>query len=302
MICSLCPRRCGARRERDYGEGYCGMGTEPVVARAALHHWEEPCISGSRGSGTVFFSGCTLGCVFCQNYEISAKRFGKKISVRRLADIFRELESQGAHNINLVNPTHFVPAIAEAFSLYRPGIPVVYNSSGYESRQTLSMMNGLVDIYLPDLKYIESGVSEKYSHAPDYFFHASQAVGEMLRQTGSPVYDENGMMTRGTLVRHLILHQNTKNSILVLRWLAEHYPHAPVSLMAQYLPMGRAQEYPEINRIITKREYEKVLAALFDSGLDGFVQERASAKKDFVPSFLLEGVEENKKEGKEEVK
>ena len=264
------------------------MGTLPRVARAALHRWEEPCISGTRGSGTVFFSGCPLGCVYCQNYALSHGGEGREVSVERLSGIFRQLEEQGAHNINLVNPTHFAPAIARALRLRRPSVPVVYNSGGYERVETLRSLEGLIDVYLPDLKYLSPELSRRYSKAENYPEAAKAAIAEMLRQTGPARFDADGMLLRGTLVRHLILPSNTKNSAEVLRYLAEQ--NVLVSLMAQYVPCGKAGEYPEINRRITKREYEKVQELLFSLGLDGYVQERSSATKDFIPSFRLEGV------------
>ena len=268
------------------------MGVNPKIARAALHFWEEPCISGTRGSGTVFFSGCTLRCVFCQNYEISSKEKGKVISVQRLAEIYRELEAQGAHNINLVNPTHFVPAITESLKIYRPAIPIVYNSSGYERVETLRMLEGMVDIYLPDLKYADDQKARRYSGVSDYFIHARRAIAEMARQTGAPELDENGILQKGTVVRHLILPENTRNSMEALSWLAENLPEQVwVSLMGQYIPCGRADQYPEINRRITPREYRKVQDFLFSLPLEGFVQELSSAQKDYIPSFELEGVE-----------
>ncbi len=293
--CTLCPRSCGAAREEASGSGFCGMGADPVVARAALHFWEEPCISGKRGSGTVFFTGCSLKCVFCQNYQISTKReVGKSVSVQELSDIFDRLAAQGAHNINLVNPTHFALPIAEALHLCKPQVPVVYNSGGYESLKTLQMLDGLVDIYLPDLKYMDDALAAKYSGAPDYVESATAAILEMVRQTGPARFDADGMMTRGTIVRHLILPGNTRNSIAALDWLAANLPEGVmVSLMAQYTPCGRAPEFPEINRRVTKREYEKVQEHLFALNLDGFVQERNSASQSFIPPFNLEGVSGN---------
>ena len=268
------------------------MGAEPVVARAALHRWEEPCISGTRGSGTVFFSGCSLKCVFCQNYEISTlKAVGKTVNARELAEIFSRLAEQGAHNINLVNPTHFAAPIAEALRLQKPPVPVVYNSGGYESLETLKMLEGLIDIYLPDLKYAENSLARELSAAPDYVERARETVLEMARQTGPAVLDGDGVMQKGTIVRHLILPGHTKNSIAVLDWLAQNLPQGVlVSLMAQYVPCGRAAEFPEINRRITAREYRKVEEHLFSLGLDGFVQELSSAKQAFIPPFDLEGV------------
>ena len=290
--CTLCPRKCGALREDTAGHGFCGMGADAVVARAALHFWEEPCISGMRGSGTVFFTGCSLKCVFCQNYSISTERaVGKIVTVEELAEIFDRLAAQGAHNLNLVNPTHFALPIAGALRLRRSRIPVVYNSGGYENPKTLRMLEGLVDVYLPDFKYADSVLAGTYSGAPDYVETAKTAILEMARQTGPAQYDAEGLMTRGTLVRHLILPGHTRNSIAALDWLAEHLPEGvPVSLMAQYIPCGRAAEFPELNRPITKREYEKVQQHLFDLDLDGFVQERTSASSRFIPSFNLEGI------------
>ena len=276
------------------------MGLSPKIARAALHRWEEPCISGKNGSGAIFFSGCGLQCVFCQNEEISFKKQGKTVTPERLAEIFRELVTQGAHNINLVTASHFVEAVLEALRRYRPPVPVVYNSSGYETLETLRRLEGWVDIYLPDLKYVRPEVSARYSGASDYFQYASAAVKEMARQTGPSVFDENGMLQKGTLVRHLILPGNTRNSIEVLDWLKENLPNTQVSLMAQYVPCGRAAEYPEINRPITRREYQKVLDHLFFLGLDGYVQERAAARKAYIPAFSLEGVEAPAKDTKEE--
>lgn len=290
--CGLCPRRCGARRGANFGSGFCGMGADAVVARAALHYWEEPCISGTHGSGAVFFTGCPLGCAYCQNYCISSeKKTGKAVTPEELAKIFQRLVSQGAHNINLVTATHFVPAILQAFSIWKPTVPVVYNCGGYENVSTLKMLEGFVDIYLPDFKYAESGLAASLSHAPDYPDTARAAIREMVRQTGPAVYDENGMMKRGTLVRHLILPGHTRNSIAVLDWLKKDLPQGvPVSLMAQYVPCGKAAEFPELNRRITKREYQKVQDHLFDLNLDGYVQERESASKNYIPSFNLEGV------------
>ena len=289
--CVACPRRCGAQRSRELGAGFCGGGLFPKVARAALHAWEEPCISGTRGSGAVFFSGCGLGCVFCQNQEISRGQKGAVITPKRLAAIFQELVEQGAHNINLVTAGHFVEAVLEALRHYRPPVPVVYNSSGYEALETLRRLEGWVDVYLPDLKFVRQEVSSRYAGAPDYFAYASAAIREMARQTGPAVFDKEGLLVRGTIVRHLILPGNTRNSIEVLNWLKENLPGVPVSLMAQYIPCGDAARYPEINRTITRREYQKVLDHLFSLGLDGYVQDRSAARRAYVPSFSLEGVE-----------
>lgn len=285
-ICSLCPRNCHAERNAEGGKGYCRMGTMPRIARAAPHFWEEPCISGTRGSGTIFFSGCVLSCVFCQNQKISASGYGKTISVHQLIEYVKRLEEQGVHNINLVSPTPYIESILEAFTQYRPAVPIVYNTGGYEKPETIRRLDGIVSVYLPDLKYIRSDLSQRYSGAADYFEFAAPAIQEMVRQTGKPQLDEEGILQKGTIVRHLILPQNTKNSIEVLRYLDKTYSdRILVSLMGQYTPMGSAQRYPEINRCITPREYEKVLAVLEALSLDGFAQELDSAGTQYVPDF-----------------
>ncbi len=298
VSCTLCPRRCGVPRSAQGGQGVCGMGTTVVLGRAALHHWEEPCISGNRGSGTVFFSGCGLRCLYCQNASISQDGAGRPITVARLAEIFAELEAQGAHNINLVTPTHFVPQILEALALHRPGIPIVYNTSGYESVDTLRMLEGNVDIYLPDCKYIEPAMAERYSGAPDYVAVNSAALIEMCRQTGAPRYDAQGLLLSGTLVRHLVLPGMAAQSMRILNWLAEYLPRGtPVSLMAQYTPAGRALEDPLLKRPITKREYDSVVAHLHAIGLTaGYVQERTAQDPAFIPLFDGTGVSAERKD------
>ena len=290
MICTLCPRNCGAERTAESGAGVCRMGTQPKIARAALHMWEEPCISGTRGSGAVFFSGCGLRCVFCQNEAISQQGEGKIVTPERLAEIFRELEAQGAHNINLVTAAHFVPAVLEALSLYRPNIPIVYNSSGYESIETLRMLSGVVDIYLPDYKYIDPNMAAMLSGARDYPEVAFAAIAEMIRQTGAPVYDENGMMQRGTLIRHLVLPGLTGDSMKILTRIRDEFPGIPVSLMGQYTPCGRALSISGMDRKIKKKEYARVLAHMEAIGLDGYRQELGSADGAFIPSFDETGV------------
>ena len=285
-ICKLCPRECGAERLDDSGKGYCHQGTLPKVARIAPHFWEEPCISGERGSGAIFFSGCVMSCVFCQNSKISTGGYGKIISVKELSEHIRRLEDMGVHNINLVSPTPYIESIIECFEIYKPKIPIVYNTGGYEKVETLQRLDGIVDIYLPDMKYARGDVAKKYSNAEDYPETALKAISEMVRQTGDPEFDGKGMMKKGTIVRHLILPQNTKNSIMVLDLLKEHFgDEILVSLMAQYTPLGNAERFPEINRKITSREYAKVLEHFEETGLDGFVQELSSAKKDYVPEF-----------------
>ncbi|MDO5378754.1 MAG: radical SAM protein [Clostridia bacterium] len=293
MICTLCPRNCRAERTDEAGKGLCGAGTMPRVARAALHRWEEPCISGTRGSGTVFFSGCALRCAFCQNEAISHGGTGENVSVRRLADIFRELEGQGAHNINLVTAAHFVPQVIEALCLYRPRVPIVYNSSGYERVETLRMLDGVIDVYLPDYKYIDPAMAGLLSGAPDYPEIAWAAIKEMRRQTGPAVYDEAGMMTRGTLVRHLLLPGLVGDCMKILARIRDELPGTPVSLMGQYMPCGRARSIPGMNRRVTRREYDRALAYMEAIGLDGYRQELAAASEAFVPDFNLEGVQES---------
>lgn len=289
-LCTICPRQCRAQRTKTENHGgYCGMPAQPVAARAALHFGEEPCISGTRGSGTVFFSGCSLGCVFCQNDSISHKRNGKPISTERLADIFRELEQSGAHNINLVNPTHYALSIRKALELYRPNIPILYNTSGYERVETLKMLDGLVDVYLPDCKYVDAELSSALSDASDYFLYASAAIQEMARQTGPVMLDENGIAQKGTIVRHLVLPGHTKNSIEVLDWLAT-IEHIWVSLMFQYTPCGDLSRHKELQRPLTRRECDKVWGHLSDLGLNGYVQDRESNGTEMIPAFDLTGV------------
>ncbi len=287
MNCKLCPRMCG--RERD-GGAPCHSGEEMRIARAALHFWEEPPISGKNGSGAVFFAGCPLGCRYCQNYDISRGITpGRAVTPEELGGIFFDLAAQGAHNINLVTATQFVPGVRRALLYRKPPVPVVYNTSGYERRETLRALEGLVDIYLPDFKYAEGGLAKDLSGAWDYPETAIKAIHEMVRQAGPPEYDENGMMKRGVLIRHLILPGHTKNSIAVLELIAREFPGIPVSLMAQYTPWGQARDgipgYPELSRGITKRELLKVQDALFELGLEGFVQSRKARGAQFIPEF-----------------
>ena len=291
MKCSLCPRRCNAERTNDQNlNGFCKMPLLPRVARAALHFWEEPCISGNNGSGTVFFSGCTLDCAFCQNYDISHGGFGKQITYQRLADIFKELEDRGAHNINLVTPTHFVPAIIRALDIYKPKIPVVYNSGGYDSVEEIRALKGYVDIFLMDFKYLSGERAALYSGAPDYPEHAAAAIKECYLQ--QPVCDfGDGIMQKGLIVRHLLLPQGTNEAIRVFDWVRENTPDAYFSIMSQYTPCGRAENMPIINRRVTKREYEKVLTYICDSDFENvYFQERESSDKKYIPPFDLSGV------------
>lgn len=286
MICNLCPRKCNACRTEHQGNGFCGAGTLPVVARVAPHFGEEPCISGTKGSGTVFFSGCTLKCVYCQNYEISDGHKGRAVTPKELADCYKRLEQQGVHNINLVTADHYVNAVAESLDIYKPSVPVVYNCSGYTSPKTLSILDGLVDIYLPDFKYSDDALAIKYSSAPNYVNTATAAIKEMIFQVGTPVIDEDGMMKKGVIVRHLILPSHTKNSLGVLDIIKRSYDkQVLVSLMCQYVPVNKAHDFPKINRTITRREYEKVKSELYALGLDGFTQDLTSASTDFIPDW-----------------
>ncbi|MCM1365481.1 MAG: 4Fe-4S cluster-binding domain-containing protein [Faecalibacterium sp.] len=268
------------------------MSENFVVARAAKHMWEEPCISGTNGSGTVFFSGCNLRCAYCQNYEISHGCFGKEISDEHLMKIFDNLIESGVHNINLVNPTHYAVRLAKVLSEYHSPVPVVYNSSGYESVETLKMLEGLVDIYLPDFKYISGDRAEKYSHAPNYFERVSESVIEMKRQMPSDVFSPDGMMQKGLIVRHLILPKNTNQSLKIIDWIKENLgKQTIVSLMAQYTPCGQIENFPELQRKITAREYEKVVSYLEEAELENaFIQQLESAEKQFIPSFDLTGI------------
>jgi len=290
MICTLCPRNCRSERTAREGRGVCGVGTMPKIARAALHMWEEPCISGTRGSGAVFFSGCGLKCIFCQNEAISHGGEGEYVTPARLAEIFRELEAQGAHNINLVTAAQFAPAVIEALELYRPDIPIVYNSSGYESVDTLKMLEGYVDIYLPDFKYIDGQMAKLLSGPADYPQVAMAAIAEMLRQTCPAVYDEDGMMLHGTQIRHLVLPGLTGDSMKILSTIADEFPGAAVSLMGQYVPFGKALDMPGLNRRLKKKEYARVLAHMEMIGLEGYRQELESASEAFVPAFDGTGV------------
>lgn len=294
--CELCPRRC--RAERSKGGGFCGMGERVVAARAGLHMWEEPCISGKSGSGAVFFSGCVMRCKFCQNNEISREKKGKEISEERLCEIFLELEEHGALNINLVNPTHFVPQIIRSLERAKKQglrVPVVYNSGGYERVETLKTLEGLVDIYLPDVKYFSDELAVRLSSAPRYFEIAMSAVSEMVRQTGKPVFDESGeILRKGTIVRHLVLPNCYKDSVEVIKRVGERFGGEILfSLMSQYTPFGEVKTNPDfakMNRRITTFEYEKALDAVLEAGLQGFMQEKSSAKEEYTPSFDLTGI------------
>ena len=281
--CYLCPRMCSV--DRSVARGFCGMGEAPVIARAALHRWEEPCISGTRGSGTVFFSGCTLRCIFCQNHAISREGLGVEVSEDYLRAAFERLIGEGAHNINLVTPTHFLPAILRA--LEQPlCVPVVMNTGGYERVETLRRLDGRMDVYLPDLKYADDELGRRLSGAPDYFTHASRALIEMARQVGAPQYDAEGIMTRGMIVRHLVLPGHLGNTFRALRFIKSELPAGtPVSLMAQYTPCVETP-YRALNRRLSRLEYDTVVNEMIRLGLsDGYVQELESADAEFIPPF-----------------
>ena len=293
--CTLCPRECHA--DRLHGKaGVCGVSGSGILgARAALHMWEEPCISGETGSGAVFFSGCPLRCVYCQNYAIAHGEAGKEISVGRLAEIFLELQEKQAANINLVTPTHYTPQIIEAVTLAQDqglAIPIVYNCGGYEKLRTLRMLEGIVDIYLTDFKYMEPETAGRYSHAPDYPAVVKAALSEMVRQTGDAQFLENGMMRRGVIVRHLLLPGHLKEAKAVVSYVHETYgDQVFLSLMNQYTPLPQVKDWPEINRRVTKREYDRLVDHAVAIGVEnGFIQEGKTAKESFIPAFDGEGL------------
>ena len=297
MKCDLCPRKCLVDRKK--GEkGICGQTENLKVARAALHFWEEPCISGDEGSGAVFFSGCPLHCVFCQNENIANGTVGKEISLERLVDIFLELQEKGANNINLVTPGHFVPQIVKALDQAKKEgltIPVVYNTSSYETVDTIRMLEGYVDIYLPDFKYMSPVLSKKYSHAPDYAEVAKVAIAEMVRQTGRAVFvngNEDNLILRGTIVRHLTLPGCMEDSMQILKYLHQTYGDTIyISIMNQFTPLSNLEKYPELNRRITNEEYETLVDYAIDIGIEnGFIQEGDTAEESFIPAFDCEGV------------
>lgn len=292
--CRLCPRACGADRTRT--RGLCGANDRIEAARASLHKWEEPPISGVRGSGTVFFSHCSLGCVYCQNRQISRREAaGQEITIAGLARTFLSLEQQGAHNINLVTGAHYAPHIVEALRLARKeglSVPVVYNSSGYETIETLQLLDGWIDIYLPDYKYYSSYYADRYSHAADYRETAVTAITEMVRQTDAPQYNADGMLTRGTVIRHLMLPGLGGDTAQVLRDIAVRFgDRVLVSLMRQYTPFGM-QDWPELDRTITDAEYAEACALFCELGLGGFFQQNESISESFIPAFDGTGLEE----------
>ena len=289
--CRLCPRRCGT--DRALGPGVCGTGEEILVGRAAPHFGEEPCISGERGSGAVFFAGCPLGCVYCQNYELSRAKTGRAVTPERLAEIFRELEGQGVHNLNLVTGTQFVPRIMESLALAAPAIPVVWNTSGYETAETIRALSERVSVFMPDMKYALTEPARRYSRAADYPETAKAAIEEMVRLTGPCRLDEEGMLTRGVLIRHLVLPGQRENTRAVIDWVSETFAPGEVlfSLMAQYTPCGDLERFPELRRTLSPAEWEDALDALEASKItDGFVQELSAAGEEQIPAFDGTGV------------
>lgn len=294
-VCTLCPRECKADRAEGK-TGFCGVaGKEIYLAKAALHMWEEPCISGEDGSGTVFFSGCPLRCVYCQNYNIAHASTGKAVSRERLVEIFLELQEKGANNINLVTPTHYTPEIVWAVRQARKQglmLPIVYNCSGYEKVETLQMLNGIVDIYLTDFKYMDRGIAKRYSHAENYPEIAKAALAEMVRQTGDAGFTDDGMMKKGVIVRHLLLPGYLNNAKAVVQYVHETYGDTVfLSLMNQYTPLPQVEKYPEINRRVTEEEYEELVDYAIEIGVEnGFIQEGETAEESFIPEFDYGGV------------
>ena len=307
QACTLCPRKCRIDRSRQ--TGYCGCSDQLKAARAALHKWEEPCLSGPEwapgGSGTVFFSGCTLLCCFCQNYHISSEHFGKELTSDQLADIFLRLQDQGAYNINLVTPTQYLPSILPALDKVRSrlSIPVICNCSGYERSEVTALLKDYIDIWLPDLKYHDRALSARLSKAPDYFENASAAILQMIRQTGAPVFEEQAsednahpsfmLMKKGVILRHMVLPGHRDDSISLMHWIHDTLPKGQylLSILSQYTPCYHSSDYPELNRRITSYEYGKVVDAAIDLGLtQGFMQKKSSAKEEYTPPFDLEGL------------
>lgn len=291
--CNICPRECNANRvgEASNNKGYCRIGALPVISRAALHYWEEPCISGTKGSGTVFFTGCNLKCVYCQNYKISHCNSGVKITVQKLKDVIQSLIDKGAHNINLVNPTHQVMAIKACLSLFDEiSVPIVYNTSSYEKVETLNMVKDYISVFLPDLKYMNSDLSEKYSGAKDYFNVASKAISKMYDFVGGVTLDNNGIIEKGMIIRHLILPGCTQDSMNILKWISENLPNdIGISIMSQYTPYGEAPNYKELNRKITTYEYKKVVNYAINLGLNNvYIQDKSSSDEAYIPDFNLD--------------
>lgn len=286
MICNLCPRKCNAERNDSVGKGYCKMPKSLYVSRVAHHYWEEPVISGKKGTVAVFFTGCTLDCIYCQNREISHNNLGRKVTIDELAKEVTLLLDKGAESLSFITPSHYTNGIIQLLDIISPTVPVVYNTSGFDSIETLKKLEGYIDIYLPDLKYSNNDLGLEYSNVRNYFDITSKAIEEMVRQTGKPVINQDGIMEKGTMVRNLVLPSHTKNSIEVINYLAEKYGDKILfSLMGQYIPYGDAKNNKKLNRKITKREYEKVLSAFESSGLNGYCQELSSASEKYIPEW-----------------
>lgn len=289
--CNLCAFNCNVNRNEKYGVCHCGI--LPKIALASVHNWEEPCISGINGSGTIFFSGCNFNCVFCQNHTISQNNFGKEITIERLAEIFLELQEKNVHNINLVSPTPYVYQIIEAVKIARKNgliIPIVYNTNSYENVETIRLLKETVDIYLPDLKYYNNETSLKLSKAPNYFSISTKAITEMINQVGMPIFDEKGIMKKGVIIRHLVLPNHLTETKQILKWIADNFDNKVyISLMAQYFPTYNAKNYEEINRKLNKKEYKYILKMASEIN-NGYIQELGTHEEEYVPTFDLSGV------------
>lgn len=287
--CNLCPRECNINRTKS--KGYCGASDQIRIARYSLHLWEEPCLSGTSGSGTIFFTHCNLQCLFCQNYKISSEHIGYEITIEEFADICLELQEKGAHNINLVTPTHYVPQIIQGIKKARTKglvLPIVYNSSGYEKKETIKMLKGIIDIYLPDFKYYDNNLALKYSHAPNYFVYAKESLEEMVHQVGPPSYDDNGLLKKGVIVRHLCLPKELKDTKKVLRYLHQTYQDKIIiSIMNQYTPIRANLPYPNLARTLTTKEYNQTIDFALEIGITkAFIQEGETQKESFIPEFF----------------
>ena len=292
--CNLCPRNCGVNRLN--GKlGFCGAGKAIKLARVSLHNYEEPCISGQNGSGTVFFSNCSLRCVFCQNHQISQEGFGTEVTIQRLAEVFLELQNKNAHNINLVTPTHYVPQIISALKLGKKSgltLPIIYNSSGYENVETIKMLKGHIDVYVPDLKYYSNKYSVKYSNVKDYFFYAKDAIKEMFSQVGNAKFDDAGLITRGVIIRHLMLPGLLFDSKKIIDYIMNAYGNKVfISIMNQYTPMFKTSDYPEINKTLNRDHYNALIDYALVKGItNGFIQDDGTSSKEFIPDFDLRGI------------
>ncbi len=289
--CTLCPRNCGVNRFEGI-LGYCKAGKNVKIAKVSLHHWEEPCISGNNGSGTIFFSNCNLKCVFCQNHDISASNFGEEVSIKRLSEIFLEQQERGAHNINLVTPTHYVPQIIEALDLAKVkglNIPILFNTNGYENINTLKLLRGYIDVYLPDIKYFNDKYAEKYSNAKDYFAHASKAVEEMVSQVGKTQFNTEGLIEKGVIVRHLMLPGFLFDSKKIIDYLYKTFNNSIyISLMNQYTPMFNACNFPEINKPLNLKHYDSMIDYCLSLGItNAFIQDIGTSSESFIPEFDL---------------